>query len=221
MRSLGRPEVLKSAATAALLTAVACFPRLYLAPRLAYPIWYLEAMLFLGSVVLWGFVFAWHTQYSGRPVVMLRLSLAPFVWTSAFGLAVASLLRLWLDPMLRVRTPEEYPLTVLQWVTVTLFSLAFTQLFLVFAPFAWVLRLGRRQSLAIILTVLFGVYVLVVKNYGSPKPMSAQLWLALLSIRVVVGLGSVLCFLRGGLLLAWWWSFLLQSRHLLTLVYGT
>src|SRR3974390_2579372 len=172
MRSLGKPEALKSAAVAALLTAVACYPRLYLAPQLAYPIWYLEALLLLGSIVLWAFVFAWHTQYSGHPVVMLRMPRAPFVWATSGGLAMAGLLRLWLDPLLRARTPEEYPLTVLQWVAATLFSLAFTQLFLVFAPFAWVLRLVRRQSPAVILTVLFGVYVLAVKNYGSPHPMS-------------------------------------------------
>jgi len=154
-------------------------------------------MLFLGSIVLWGFVFAWHNQYSGRSVVMLRVPPAPFGWATAGGLAMAGLLRVWLDPMLRARTPEEYPLTVQQWVAVTLFSLAFTQLFLVFAPFAWVLRLVRRQTLTVILTVLFGVYVLVVKNYSSPKPMSAELWLALLVVRLVVGLCSVLCFLRG------------------------
>lgn len=217
MRSLGRPEVLKSAAAAAFLTALVCYPRLRLAPKLAYPIWYLEAMLFLGSIVLWAFVFAWHTQYSNQPVVTLRVPWASFGWATASGLALAGLLRLWVDPMLRARTPEEYPLTIQQWAANTLFSLAFTQLFLVFAPFAWVLRLVRRQSLAIILTVLFGVYVLVVKNYGSPTPMSNELWLALLLVRLIVSLCSVLLFLRGGLLLVWWWALLLQTRHLLTL----
>ena len=218
MRSLGKPEVLKSAAAAAFFTAVACYPRLYFAPRLAYPIWYLEAMLFLGSIVLWAFVFAWHTQYSGRPVLTLKLPQTQFIWTTAVGLALACLLRLWLDPMLRARTPEEFPLTIEQWFAMTLFSLAFTQLFLVFAPFDWLLRLSRRPALAVSFTVFFSLYVLVAKNYGSPKPLSAQLWATLLLVRLVVSFSSVLLFLRGGLVLVWWWSLLLQSRHLLSLL---
>jgi hypothetical protein len=119
--------------------------------------------------------------------------------------------------MLRARTPGEYPLNVEQWFAMTLFSLAFTQLFLVFAPFAWVLRLVRRQGLAAVLTVLFGVYVLVARNYHSSHPMSAELWLRLVLVRLVVSSCSVLFFLRGGVLLVWWWSFLIQSRHLLAL----
>jgi hypothetical protein len=217
MRSLAKPEVLESAALAGLLTAVVCYPRLYLATKLNYPVWYLEAMLFLGSIVLWAFVFAWHTQYSGRPVLTLNVSKKAFAWATGTGLAAALVLRFWFDPMLRARTPEDYPLTVEQWAAMTLFSLAFTQLFLVFAPFAWTLRLVKRELPAIILTVVFGLYVLLVKIYGSPQPPSLQLWVVLVVIRIVVGLASVLFFLRGGLILIWWWSFLLQSRHLLAL----
>jgi hypothetical protein len=163
MRSLAKPEVLESAALAGLLTAVVCYPRLYLATKLNYPVWYLEAMLFLGSIVLWAFVFAWHTQYSGRPVLTLNVSKKAFAWATGTGLAAALVLRFWFDPMLRARTPEDYPLTVEQWAAMTLFSLAFTQLFLVFAPFAWTLRLVKRELPAIILTVVFGLYVLLVK----------------------------------------------------------
>ncbi|HTL54739.1 MAG TPA: hypothetical protein VL361_03635 [Candidatus Limnocylindrales bacterium] len=221
MRSLGKPEVLRSAAIAAFFTCVACYPRLCLAPRLAYPVWYLAALLFLGSIVLWAFVFAWHTQYTGQPVVTVRIAHIPFLWATASGLTLASVLRLWLDPVLRARNPDDFPLTFEQWAAVTLFSLAFTQLFLVFAPFAWALRLARRQSVAVVLTVLFGLYVLAVKNYRSPGPVSTQLWSGLFLVRLIISLGSVLFFIRGGLLLVWWWGFLLQSRHLLTLVHGT
>ena len=217
MRSLGRPEVLKSATIAASLTCVASYPRFSFAPRLAYPIWYLEALLLLGSIVLWAFVFAWHTQYTGQPVVTLKVPQTALVWATVAGLAMAAALRLWLDPLLRARNPEDYPVTVQHWAAVTLFSLAFTQLFLILAPFAWALRLARRQSIAVMLTVLFGMYVLAVKNYRSPKPISLQLWLGLVLVRLVISFCSVLFFVRGGLLLVWWWSFLLQCRHLLSL----
>ena len=217
MRSLAKPEVLQSAVLAGLITAVACYPRLYLAAKLNYPVWYLETMLFLGSIVLWAFVFAWHTEYCGQPVLTFEIRRGPFTWATTSGLVAALVLRFWLDPVLRARTPDDYPVSLEQWAAMTLFSLAFTQLFLVFAPFAWLMRLIKRQRPAIVLTVLFGLYVLVVKNYRSPQPPTLTLWIALVVIRVVVGLGSVLFFLRGGLILVWWWSFLLQSRHLLVL----
>ncbi len=215
MRSLAKPEVLKSAVIAGCLTALVCYPRLYLATKLSYPVWYLESILFLGSIVLWAFVFAWYTQYSGRQVLALTLPKHTFAWATAGAVLVACVLRLWLDPLLRARTPEDYPTTFEQWAAMTLFSLAFTQLFLVFAPFAWSLRLLRRQSFAVLLTVGFELYVLLVKIHRSPVPPSSQLWAVLVGVRIVVGLGSVFFFLRGGLLLVWWWALLLQSRHLL------
>ncbi len=220
MRSLAKPEVLKSAAAAGCLTALVCLPRLYSATQLSYPVWYLESILFLGSIVLWAFVFAWHTQYSGRPVLTPSVAKGDLAWATATGVAAAAILKLWLDPMLRARTPEDYPTTLEQWAAMTLFSLAFTQLFLVFAPFAWLLRLFRRPTIAVMLTVAFELYVLLVKIYRSPVPPSTQLWVVLVGVRVVIGLGSVLFFLRGGLVLVWWWGFLLQSRHLFDLFAG-
>lgn len=62
MRSLGRPEVLRSAIIAGLGSALVCWPRIATAPRPRYPAWYLEAVVLLGSILLWGFVFAWHTR---------------------------------------------------------------------------------------------------------------------------------------------------------------
>lgn len=214
MRSLAKPEVLQSAVLAGFLTALVCMPRLWLATKLNHSVWYLESVLFLGSIVLWGFVFAWHHQYSGRPVLTPNIDRTSFALATASGLLAAILLRVCLDPMLKARTPEDYPGSVEQWAAMTLFSLAFTQLFLVFAPLAWLLRLVRRRAPAIILTVLFGLYVLLLKNYRSPQPPSLSLWCALVLVRVVVASGSILFFLRGGLVLVWWWSFLLQSRHL-------
>ena len=68
MRRLAEPEVLKSAAMAAAAGSLACYPRLALWPGRPYPMWYLEAVLFFGGLVLWAFVFAWHTKYTDQPV---------------------------------------------------------------------------------------------------------------------------------------------------------
>ncbi len=216
MRALGRPEVVKSSAVAAFCTAVASFPRLTTAPQLRYPLWYLEALLFLGGMVLWAFVFAWHAQYSHRPVFVLRADPWPWAAATLAGLACASVLSGWLDPALRLRSPQDYPRDFSEWVAMTLFGLGFTQLFLVFAPFAWLLRLFRRIAPAALLTVLFGVFVFALKNRHSP-PMAPQLLLALLAFRVIAGGLAVYLFLRGGVFLVWWWALLLQCRHLLHL----
>ena len=220
MRALGQPEVIKSAALAALFTSVASYPRLSMAPQLHYPIWYMEALVFLGGTVLWAFVFAWHTQYSGRPVFNLNLAPGPWFLATALGIVMAVLLQLLLDPALRVRTPEDYPTNVSQWVGMTLFSLGFTQLFLVFAPFAWLLRLFQRVEPAVVLTVLFGLFVFWIKNRTAATPIPPLMLVGLLSFRVVGGFLSVYFFLRGGVLLVWWWALLIHFRHLFWLVFA-
>lgn len=214
MRSLGQPRVLRAAGLAALATVLVCYPRLAWASHLAYPLWYLEAILFLGGIVLWAFVFAWHTQYTGRQVVTLSVASASFWMATAAGLAGALILRLAVDPVLRTRTPDDYPATLAQWLAMTLFSLGFSQLFLVFAPFAWLMRLLRREDWAAVLTVVFGVFVLALKHRASPLAMPPGLLLELLLVRIAAGCLSVYFFLRGGVGLVWWWGLLLQGRHL-------
>src|SRR5262249_44642856 len=159
-RRLAQPEVLKASAIASLLTALACVPRLLLWTDRNAPIWYLEAVLFLGGMVLWGFVFAWHTAYTQRPVFTLKVSPALLVLAPMAGIGAGVGPRFLLDPILRVRTPEAYPTNFEQWLAKTLFSLSFLQLFLVFAPFAWLMRLIRKPAVAAVLTVLLGVAVL-------------------------------------------------------------
>lgn len=216
MRSLGRPEVLRLAIIAGLCSAVVCWPRIATVPHQRYPVWYLEAVVLLGSIVLWGFVFAWHTLYTQRPVFTLKIAARPFTLATIAGLAAALLWHFALDPWLRLKTPEVYPTTKEQWLAMTLFSLGLNQLFLVFAPFAWLIRLFGKKSPAFTLTVVFGLVVTVVREYHSPSPMLAEpLFAGLLAVRGAAEAFSVYLYLRGGVLLVWWWVLLLQSRHLL------
>ncbi len=219
MRSLGRPEVLKSAIIAGLCSALACWPRIATAPHQRYPVWYLEAVAFLGSVVLWGFVFAWHTQYTRRPVFTLKVAIGPLTLATIAGLAAALFWHFALDPRLRVRVPEDYPATLGQWFAMTLFSLGLKQLFVVFAPFAWLVRLFGRKGPAFILTVIFGLAVMLIREYRSSSPLVVEpLFLGLLVLRGAALALSVYLYLRGGVLLVWWWDLLLQSRDLLTIL---
>ena len=69
-----------------------------MAPHPRYPAWYLEAVVLLGSILLWGFVFAWHTQYTQRPVFTLNVALAPLALATLTGLAAALFWHFALDP---------------------------------------------------------------------------------------------------------------------------
>ncbi|MFZ0826302.1 MAG: hypothetical protein WAO02_02665 [Verrucomicrobiia bacterium] len=217
MRHLVQPRTLKLAGLAALTTTLACYPRLSLWGNRSAPIWYLEAVIFFCAIVLWGFVFAWHTPYTQRPVFTLKLEPRLFAMVTVAGIAAAAGLHLFLDPSLRLKIPGDYPADPEQWFALVLFSLAFNQLFLVFAPFAWLIRLFKNRWVATGLTVLFGVLVLAIKIRHTPTPIPDPMFAALLAGRVVTGFLALSFYLRGGVLLSWWWILLIEARHLLPL----
>src|ERR1019366_1851182 len=141
VRHLLQPRVLNLAVIAAMASALACHPRLLLWINHPEPVWYLEGMIFLCGIVLWGFVFAWHTQYTGRPVFVLKPEPGPFIAATVVAIIAAALFDLLLDPSLRSKLPEEYPADLEHWFAFLLFTLAINQLFLLFAPFDWLMRL--------------------------------------------------------------------------------
>ena len=215
MRHLAQPRVLKLAGIASLVTALACYPRLSLWLNRAAPIWYLEAVIFFCGIILWGFVFAWHTQYTHRPVFILKLEYAPFITVTLAGIAVATAFHLFLDPVLRLKMPADFPADLKQWLAMALFSVAFNQLFFIFAPFAWLMRLFQNRRTATVLTVLFGAFVLTIKYRSATTPIPSLLFAALLAVRIGMGFLSVSFYLRGGVLLSWWWTLLVEARNLL------
>jgi len=215
MRNLAQPRVLILATIAALATTLASYPRLSFWMNRGFPIWYLEAIMFCCSIILWSFVFAWHTQYVHRPVFTLKIEPRLFATVTVAGIVVAMAFHLFLDPSLRLKTPEEYPADVKQWLAMALFSLAFNQLYLVFAPFAWLIRLFQIRWVATCLTVLLSVIVMAIKIHSTPAPFPPLLFAALLASRVIMGFLAVSFYLRGGVLLSWWWTWLIEARHLL------
>jgi hypothetical protein len=99
--------------------------------------------------------------------------------------------------------------------------MAFNQLFFVFAPFAWLIRLFRNVRAAILLTVLFGAAVLAMKIHSAPTAVSPSLFAAFVTGRIIMGFLAVTIYWRGGMLLSWWWTLLIESRHLLDLTGDT
>jgi hypothetical protein len=214
MRRLAQPDVLKSAIIAALVGAVLCCPRLVLWSTRNYPLWYLEAVLFFCGIVLWGFVFAWHTHYSGRPVFTVKWSLPLFATATIVGILAAVGMHYWVDPTMRAKTPEAYPASLEQWIAMTLFSLACSQLLVLFAPFAWLIRLFRDRRTAMVLTVFFGIALLSIKLYSLATPLPWLLFVQVAAARMIGGFLAVWFYLRGGVLLVSWMALLMEARLL-------
>jgi len=148
------------------------------------------------------------------PVFTLKIELRLFAIVTVAGIVVATGHHLFVDPVLRLKTPEEYPADMKQWLAMAVFSLAFNQLYLVFAPFAWLIRLFKNRWLATCLTVLLSVIVMAIKIRATPATFPPPLFAALLAGRVVMGFLAVSFYLRGGVLLSWWWTLLIEARHL-------
>lgn len=179
--------------------------------------WYLEAAIFVCSISLWSFVFAWHEAYSKRLVITFKVEPKLILLTTLIGIATALAAHQWLDPSLRSAMPEDYPVDLKQWLAALLFSLTFNQLFLVFAPFAWFLRVLKNQWVAASLTALFGAGILAMKAHSLAIPIPPSLLTLLVAGKVVTGLLAVWLYLRGGILLLWWWAVLFESRYWLGL----
>ncbi len=214
MRHLLQPCVLGTASAAALVSALACYPRLTLWVQRPGPLWYLEATIFICCIMLWGFVFAWHEPYTHRPVFVRHLELVPLVAATVAGLAVGAVFHWWIDPSLRAKFPEEYPPDLAHWLAAIPFVLAFNQLFLVFAPFDWLMRLTKSRWLAAGIIGLWRAILLLLNMHRLQVSISPSLLTVLLAGRMTAGFFVVWLYWRGGVFLVGWWVFLLECRHL-------
>jgi hypothetical protein len=219
MRSLADTRVLTGAGAAALITGIACWPRIAMWTARPGPVWFLVLLLLWVAFVLWSFVLGWHRQYAGLPP--LALPRAPRLWAFAtvWGLAECAWLCLMVDPSLRAIRPGEYPASWQGWLGGSLFTLALDPLFLCFAPFAFFIRLSRRQSTAAALTIMFGVFVQFLKLGSSPALPERWLVVALMTTPVLAGFVSVYLYLKGGTWLVWWVALLTQLRLLPALLH--
>ena len=218
MRHLFQPRVLHQASLAALISALACYPRLELWLGRPAPLWYLEATIFICCILLWGFVFAWHDPYTRQPVFPRKLDRMPLIVATVAALGTAGVFHFWLDALLRSRFPEEYSPDMTHWLSGVPFVLAFNQLFLIFAPFDWLMRLTKNRWVAMSLIGVWGATLLVMKVHTLATPLAWPLLAAMLAGRVAAGFLVAWLYLRGGVWLVCWWGVLLESRHLLDFI---
>jgi hypothetical protein len=215
MRLLAQPKVLGRSFITALATSLACVPKLASWTERGAPVLFLWLVLLWAMFILWSFVFAWQGEYAKRPAFSLEFR--PGLWAMAtlYALASALAVHFFVDPQIRVVAPRDYPANWNSLLPTAMFSVAFDPLFFCFAPFAFFIRLFRKQDAALVLTVVFGLFVLALKlNAGKGLP---PLWVVveLMALRILAGFVSLFFYLKGGVLLVWWLVLVLQLRFVL------
>ena len=220
MRHLAQTRVLSQAGYAAVITALACYPRLAVWLERPYTTVFGCGIILGTTFVLWAFVFAWQPAYAHRPVIRFQFPARIWVIATAYGIFSAIVLHFVMDPELRVTTPKDYPANWHSWVAMCLFSVAFDPLFLCFAPYAFFMRLLRRPEVSLALTVMFGIFVQCLKIDSSHPRPPALLIIELLAVHTIAGFVNVYLYLKGGALAVWWAVLLLELRHAYDLMMG-
>jgi hypothetical protein len=214
MRHLLQPRILNQALLAAASSTLACYPRLALWNTKNLPLSFLFFAVFVCSIVLWSFVFAWHTPYTNRPVFYAKFDPKLFLGATFTGIVLSLGCKVWLDPAMRTAMPDDYPADWQHWLATVPFVLAFGQLFLTFAPCDWLMRLCRNQRITCVLTAAFGVSVTAMKLQPYAGSISTPVFVCFLAGRFLGALLAVIFYLRSGMVLAWWWAFLFELRLL-------
>jgi len=218
---LTKPAVFRNAAIAALMTALASYPRLSLwLTRQGYAE-FLTVFLGMCAFMMWLVVFGWHEKFAGRPPITLRVEPKPLALSTIAAVGIGALMFRYADPSLREIVPKDFPQSFQQWTTGTLFRLAFIDLFLIFAPFAWFIRLTKNRTASIVLTIGLGVFIWVLKARSSPGTIPASIGIALLLARTLTSWIAVALYVRGGAVLVWWFALLIECRHLVALARNT
>ncbi len=218
MRHLLQPRVLNQAGLAAALTTLACYPRLALWTEKQQALPLLVTAIFICGIVMWSFVFAWHTPYTNRSIVFIKPGAKLFVGATFAGIGLSLGWKFWLDPALRPALPQDYPADFLHWLATVLFVLAFGQLFLTFAPFDWLMRLCRNERLAIVLTAAFATGIAATRLQAHAEAIPTNVFIGALAFRFLGGLVATFLYLRGGIALAWWWALVIELRLLAELL---
>jgi hypothetical protein len=217
MRSLAKPVVMRNAALAAALCTLACWPRLALWLERREALWFLLAVVCCCSFFLWDFVFAWQEQYGGRPVFQKP---APQLWLAVTlaAIAVACAKLAWADPVLRPLRPDDFPKDFASLGGMTLFSAALVTPLLLFAPFAFFLRLTRSVQCSSIGTVLLGMFVAWTAAGLKEPALPPHVLAGVVAGWATGGAWGLVLYHRGGAALVWWWGAVVQARHLAELL---
>jgi hypothetical protein len=215
MRLLSKPAVMRKAAIAALITAAVCYPQIELWTERTKSIGLLCGAILWASFCLWSFAFAWHEEGAGSNIFLRKWDVKGWGIVTLCGIIAAILQLYFWDPHTRELKFVRFPHNKEEWGAMLLFTLVFEQLFICFAPYAFFIRLFRKRDWAAVQVVMFGVFLLSLKLFSNQFLIFSPLVLALFFMRIIGSSILVFLYIRGGIALVWWWTFLLEARHLL------
>ncbi|MGB0581250.1 MAG: hypothetical protein ACPGVU_16245 [Limisphaerales bacterium] len=215
MRLLAQPDILRSAGLASVVSGLLCFPRLQAAQRYEEMLIFAVLMLFWCQFVLWAFVFAWEPAYGKAEPLTIQRNPKHWALLMAGGVMVAGYQYFLVDPGYRAVAPNEYPYTFNAWWRQVLFTMAFSELFLCYAPLAFFVRLAQDEEWAMKLTVGFNVFFVAVKLFTMPQAPGAATIIALLILRLGIAYAAVRLYRWSGILAVSLLVLITQSRHLL------
>lgn len=213
MRSFADPSVLLRAALASALTTLACYPRLAHWSSREDAVWFLLSVIGWATFVMWAAVFAWQEKHGHVAVFPKRVGPRLWLITVGLGLAGAAVSFHLGDPVLRALAPTDFPRNPGQWAEHLGFNLAFEQLFLCFAPFAFCVRLLPNAKAAGVGVVLLGLLVFALKLQSVAAALSGGMLLGLACFRALHSAVAVWLYCQGGAWLVWLFALLLLSRH--------
>jgi hypothetical protein len=214
MQAFAQPQVLRQAAIAAGLSALACVPRLYYWQDHPSSIWYLAGLLAWCLFVMWGFVFAWEKKYGAADPLPFKRS--PRVWTTILigGVIAAILAAKFTAPAIRKIMPDQYPESLGEVLAYVAFYVALEQIFICFAPLAFFARLSGKPALAAGMTVGVSLAVLWVKLGTAVAPPSTGLVIWLFAFRLAHSVASIGLYRWGGIWPVYALALIIQSRLL-------
>lgn len=162
---------------------------------------------------MWAAVFAWQERHGQRAVFPKSVSSKLWFIALTLGVLGAAISFHFGDPVLRQLAPTDFPRNPGQWLDHMLFNLALEQLFLCFAPFAFLVRLVPSAKAAAVGVVLFGLLVFALKLQSMKTTLAWDVALVMVIFRAIHSTVTIWLYLRGGAWLVWLFALLLQCRH--------
>ena len=214
LRRLSNRQVMKQSVVAALGVGLFCLPRIVFwedRPDFWLLMW---GILVWCLFFLWLFVFAWHELYGENRIFQWKVAPKILLPVVAISLVWSLILATCCDPVLRELNPKEYPDSELDTVVRTFFTVSLESLFLLFAPFAILLRLSKSVKAAYCLTLVLALLTAGMKMNSLANQLPLPWMGALFGIRLV-GSGLLLwLYVKKGAPIVWLASLIIGLRHL-------